>query len=165
MGGEVIVMDEGRVLQTGPTVQVYHNPASLRVAAVFSDPPMNMLEVTLENGVARSRGGLTLPMPPHLARLPEGPRTLGVRANHLSIRPQRGNDIKVQGQVELAEISGSETFIHVRNGDLRWVVQEEGVHEHALHQAVEVFVDPSRLFAFDRAGQLERAPERAAAGG
>ncbi|MFO1050061.1 MAG: ABC transporter ATP-binding protein [Geminicoccaceae bacterium] len=165
MGGEVIVMDEGRVLQTGPTVQVYHNPASLRVAAVFSDPPMNRLEVTLQNGVARSRGGLTLTMPPHLARLPEGPRTLGVRANHLSIRAQRPSDIKLQAQVELAEISGSETFIHVRNGDLRWVVQEEGVHEHALHQAVEVFVDPSRLFAFDRAGQLERAPERAAAGG
>ena len=26
MGGEVIVMDEGRVLQQGPTVQVYHQP-------------------------------------------------------------------------------------------------------------------------------------------
>ena len=26
MGGEVIVMDEGRVLQHGPTVQVYHQP-------------------------------------------------------------------------------------------------------------------------------------------
>ena len=50
MGGEVIVMDEGRVLQQGPTVQVYHRPGSLRVAAVYSDPPMNTLAVTVENG-------------------------------------------------------------------------------------------------------------------
>ena len=48
MGGEVIVMDEGRVLQSGPTVQVYHRPGSLRVAAVYSDPPMNTLAVTVD---------------------------------------------------------------------------------------------------------------------
>ena len=161
MGGEVIVMDEGRVLQTGPTVQVYHQPGSLRVAAVFSDPPMNTIEVSLGNGVAHGRSGLALPMPPHLADLPDGPHTLGVRANHLSIRPQGPNDIAIRGEVELAEISGSETFIHVRNRDLHWVVQQEGVHEHSLHQPVQVFVDPARLYAFDRAGRLERAPERA----
>ena len=67
----------------------------------------------------------------------------------------------IPASVELAEISGSETFIHVKNGDLHWVVQEEGVHEHALHQPVQVFVDPSRLYAFDAAGALEAAPLRA----
>ena len=54
MGGEVIVMDEGRVLQTGPTVQVYHQPGSLRVAAVYSDPPMNTLAVTVEERASRA---------------------------------------------------------------------------------------------------------------
>ena len=69
MGGEVIVMDEGRVLQTGPTVEVYHRPGSLRVAAVYSDPPMNMLAVTVADGVARGRSGLELPLTRHLAGL------------------------------------------------------------------------------------------------
>ena len=32
MGGEVIVMGEGRVLQQGPTIDVYHRPASAAVA-------------------------------------------------------------------------------------------------------------------------------------
>jgi glycerol transport system ATP-binding protein len=88
---------------------------------------------------------------------------LGVRANHLSIRPRGPDDIKIEADVELSEISGSETFIHVRKGDLRWVVQEEGVHEHALHQAVDVHVDPNRLYAFGPDGRLEQAPERAMA--
>jgi glycerol transport system ATP-binding protein len=165
MGGEVIVMDEGCVLQTGPTAQVYHRPGSLRVAAVYSDPPMNTLAVTAEGGVARGRTGLELPMAGHLARLRDGPHTLGVRANHLSIKPRGPDDVRIPANVELAEISGSETFVHVRNGDLHWVVQEEGVHEHALHQPVDVFLDPARLYAFDRSGALELAPARAAGRG
>ena len=165
MGGQVIVMDEGRVLQQGPTVQVYHQPGSLRVAAVYSDPPMNTLAVTVENGVARGRSGLALPLTAHLAGLRDGHRTLGIRANHLSIRRQGPADVAIRADVELAEISGSETFIHVRNGDLHWVVQEEGVHDHALQQSIEVFLDPSRLYAFDTAGKLEAAPDRAMARG
>jgi glycerol transport system ATP-binding protein len=165
MGGEVIVMDEGRILQQGPTVQVYHQPASLRVAAVYSDPPMNTLAVTVEKGVARGRSGLALPLGGHLDRLRDGPHMLGVRANHLSIRARNADEIAISATVELAEISGSETFIHVKNGDLRWVVQEEGVHEHALHQDVRVYLDPSRLYAFDAAGILEAAPVRAMARG
>ena len=57
MGGQVIVLDEGRILQSGPTVAVYHRPGSLRVASVYSDPPMNTLAVTVADGIARSRSG------------------------------------------------------------------------------------------------------------
>ena len=84
--------------------------------------------------------------------------TLGVRANHLSLRRRHRRELAVDATVELAEISGSETFIHVRNGDLHWVVQEEGVHEYALHQPVQVHLDPARLYAFDRGGTLEATP-------
>lgn len=165
MGGQVIVMDEGRVLQRGPTVEVYHHPGSQRVAEVFSDPPMNMLAVTVEAGTARSRSGLTLPLSHHLASLADGPHTLGVRASHLSLRPRQGGDIAIDATVELAEISGSETFIHVHNADLHWVVQEEGVHEHALGQQVKVYLDPARVYGFDRNGALEAAPARASSRG
>jgi glycerol transport system ATP-binding protein len=158
MGGEVIVMDEGRVLQTGATIQVYHQPGSLRVAAVYSDPPMNTLSVTVEEGVARGRSGFAIPLTGHLGVLAAGQHTLGVRANHLSIRRRHEAELAVDATVELAEISGSETFIHVRNGDLHWVVQEEGVHEYGLHQPIQVYLDPARLYAFDRGGTLEAMP-------
>ncbi len=161
MGGRVVVMDAGRVLQTGPTVEVYHRPASQRVAAVFSDPPMNMLPVTVAAGIARSGSGHALPLSQHLAGLPDGPHVLGVRANHLSIRRPRTGHVAIDAQVELAEISGSETFVHVHSGELHWVVQEEGVHEHGLGQPVKVHVDPARIYAFGPDGALEVAPPRA----
>ena len=160
MGGEVIVMDEGRVLQSGPTVEVYHRPGSQRVAAVYSDPPMNTLAVTVEAGIARSSTGIAIPLSQHLAGLPAGPHTLGVRASHLAIRRHRPGHVAIDATVELSEISGSETFIHVQNGDLHWVVQEEGVHEHGLGTPVKVYLDPVRIDAFDRHGTLEVAPLR-----
>jgi glycerol transport system ATP-binding protein len=160
MGGDVIVMDEGRVLQTGPTVEVYHRPASLRVASVFSDPPMNTLSVTVTDGFAYGRSGVKVPLAHHLGRLAPGKHTLGVRANHLSIHRHGEGDLAFDATVELAEISGSETFVHVSNGDLHWVVQEEGVHEHALGQPVRIHLDPARLYAFDGTGSLELAPAR-----
>ena len=48
MGGQVLVMGEGQVLQQGPTLAVYRRPASARVALTFSDPPMNMIDGRIE---------------------------------------------------------------------------------------------------------------------
>jgi glycerol transport system ATP-binding protein len=160
MGGEVLVMDEGRVLQHGPTVEVYHRPGTLRVASVFSDPTMNLVKVKVAVAVAVASGGLRIPLSHHLAGLPAAPYTLGIRANHLSIRRHGEADLEIDATVELAEISGSETFVHVRNADLAWIVQEEGVHEHALGQKVKVYLDPTRLYAFASTGALEIAPPR-----
>ena len=46
LGGNIVVLDEGRVLQNGPTPEAYHNPATTKVAEVFSDPPINFLKGT-----------------------------------------------------------------------------------------------------------------------
>ena len=35
MGGHVVVMAEGRALQAGPMLEVYHRPGSARVATTF----------------------------------------------------------------------------------------------------------------------------------
>src|SRR6478752_8556248 len=43
LGGCTAVLDAGELLQYGPTADVFHRPASLRVARAFSDPPMNLL--------------------------------------------------------------------------------------------------------------------------
>ena len=56
LGGYTAVMDEGELLQYGPTAEVFHRPQSLRVARAFSDPPMNLMAGdALADGV-RSEG-------------------------------------------------------------------------------------------------------------
>jgi glycerol transport system ATP-binding protein len=43
LGGHTAVLAEGRVLQFGPMAHVFRRPATLAVARVFSDPPLNVI--------------------------------------------------------------------------------------------------------------------------
>jgi glycerol transport system ATP-binding protein len=158
MGGEVLVMGEGRVLQHGPTLAVYRRPASAQVALTFSDPPMNMIEGRVEGGAALLGREVRVPLTHHLADLAPGRYRFGVRASHLAMQARDAADVAVPGEVELAEISGSETFVHVRHNDIAWVVQQEGVHAHRLGERVAIHVSPARLFAFAEDGALRAAP-------
>lgn len=159
LNGNIIVVAEGRVLQSGPTLQVYNNPASTRVGHVFSDPPMNMAAGEVSAGAAAIAGDVRLPLQAHLSSLGEGAYTFGVRASHLSLSRTAADDIEIDGTVDLAEVSGSETFVHVVHGETSLVVQEKGVHSIGIGKDIRVFLDPDYLFAFDGAGRLVAAPQ------
>jgi glycerol transport system ATP-binding protein len=158
LGGNIVIVAEGRVLQSGPTLEVYNSPASTRVGAVFSDPPMNMAAGVVSAGAAALAGDVRLPLRAHLSGLGEGAYTFGIRASHLSLSRAATEDIEIQGTVDLAEVSGSETFVHVVHGDTSLVVQEEGVHSIGIGKEIRVFLDPDNLFAFDGGGRLVAAP-------
>jgi glycerol transport system ATP-binding protein len=158
MGGNVVVMGEGRVLQAGPTLDVYHRPGSTRVAETFSDPAMNMIDVNVRDGVARSRSGFVMPLDGPLASLTPGRYRFGIRANHLSLQQHGPNEMAIEAKVDLAEISGSETFVHLHHNNLDWVVQEEGVHVIARGAEITFFLDPDKLYVFGDTGALERSP-------
>ncbi|WP_341677967.1 ABC transporter ATP-binding protein [Niveibacterium sp. SC-1] len=162
LGGRVVVMGEGRVLQHGPTLDVFHHPCSTRVAGIFSDPPMNLFPADVEAGARSARliEGLRLPLGAHLAGLPAGALQLGLRPNHLRLEPRSAEDHVLSVEVELAEISGSDTFVHARWGGIGLVAQLPGVHRFAIGERVALHVNPDEFFAFDAAGALLAAPDR-----
>ncbi len=162
LGGYTAVMDAGELLQYGPTADVFHAPASIRVARAFSDPPMNLLAAEVAAGGARLTGGplLALALPDHATRA----LTLGIRASALRVRARPG-DVALPGVVELAEISGSNTFVHVKTLVGEVVAQLTGVHDFQLGAAVTLHVDPAQVYAFDAAGKLLTAPARNSSGG
>jgi len=146
LGGWTAVMDAGELLQYGPTAQVFHHPANLRVARAFSDPPMNLLP----QGAPAL--GLRLP-----AVTPDS--TVGLRASALRVQ-QRPGDLALAGTVELAEISGSDTFVHVHTAAGELVVQLTGVHFFDLGAAITLYLDPAQVYVFGANGLLVQAPLR-----
>ena len=146
LGGWTAVMDGGELLQYGPTAEVFHHPASIRVARAFSDPPMNLLE----RGAPRL--GLLNP-----AATPD--TTIGLRASALRVQ-QRAGDLALPGQVELAEISGSDTFVHVATAAGELVAQLTGVHFFALGAPITLYLDPAQVYVFGGDGLLLQAPSR-----
>ncbi len=159
LGGNVIVMHEGRILQEGPTTEVYQNPASMQVAEVFSDPPINFIPVHIDGECARLGNELCLPLTEQTAALPQGEYTYGIRSNRFSLSPRSGEDVAIRGEVGLAEINGSETFIHFRQGKESYVVQEEGVHSYKVGNTISVYAHPGDFYVFNKAGKLLVAPK------
>ena len=161
LGGYTAVMKEGRVLQYGPTLEVFRQPQSLDVARAFSDPPINVLQATPHAGAWRLDNGsmLALEKTAH-AR----PVQLGLRASALRTE-QRPTDLALPGRVQLAEISGTDTFVHLDCGGLELVLQKTGVHGFDIGQALNVFIDPHDAYVFDAAGALLRAPLNPSQGG
>ncbi len=158
LGGRTAVLHEGRLLQFGPTAEVYHRPNSITCAQNFSDPPMNVIPGRIENGTGVMSGDIHFRPASHMAGLADGEYRFGVRANHLAVQRMSERAVAVPGIVELAEVSGSETFIHVTHGETSCVVQEDGVHSMRIDEAVEIYVDPGNLFVFGPDEGLVAAP-------
>jgi len=159
LGGDILVLDEGRQLQKGPTQDVYRNPSMEAVARVFNDPQMNMIDGRVEGDHIVLGQAVTLPRSSHLAALSDGNYRFGLRANALGLSRSSGDDVEFEARVELGEINGSETFVHIHHNDVLWVVQEDGVHTHSLGQLITVYFNPEYLFAFDEQGPLAAAPK------
>lgn len=165
-GGRTVVMDQGRILQQGFAIEAFCAPASAAVAKVFSDPPMNFLVAEVSGGSVAVAGLAPFASPPQFGDTVVGSVMLGVRPHQIFLRRRGDDDLEVHGHLKLAEITGSETFLHVEHdaGDL--VVQATGVHGYELGERLAVFVPAAAMFAFAQPGGelLANPPWRASDG-
>ena len=157
LGGYTAVLDAGELLQYGPTSEVFHKPASLRVARAFSDPPMNLMAATTAVGGVHLDGGPLLQLNP--PTLIGSKLTVGLRASAMRVHAREG-DIALPGRVELTEISGSDTFVHLHTLVGELVAQLTGVHYFELGANVTVYFNPSQAYLFDATGRLALSPVR-----
>jgi glycerol transport system ATP-binding protein len=157
LGGYTAVLDQGELLQYGPTAEVFHKPASLRVARAFSDPPMNLLAATATANGVHLDGG---PLLTRVLTSQSTPKlTVGLRANAVRVQARPG-DVALPGTVELAEISGSDTFVHVHTLVGELVAQLTGVHYFELGTSITLHFDPAQAYVFDALGMLVLSPVR-----
>lgn len=155
MGGHTAVLDQGELLQYGSTLEVFLRPNSIRVAQAFSDPPMNLLSAQAHAQGLWLGDGRLCPLP-----LPDASgvqRMLGLRASALHLHAQAG-DMAVPAQVELSEISGSDTYVHLRTALGALVMQLPGIHKFALDSMLTVYFHPQQAYVFDSHGPLLLAP-------
>ncbi|MDR2327886.1 MAG: ABC transporter ATP-binding protein [Acidovorax sp.] len=151
LGGYTAVLDAGELLQYGPTAQVFHAPRSLRVARAFSDPPINLAQVQLVQGGRQMQlpdGSVLDLLHPLDPGQNQGTAVLGVRAHALRLQAGPG-DVALRGQVHLAEISGSDTFVHVQLPWGDWVAQLTGVHKVEINQPISVYLSPLDCYVFE----------------
>ncbi len=164
LGGNTTLLHEGRVVQNGPVMDVYRAPVNTLAAQLFSEPPMNMIrgrvtdtEVTFDE---YSHHALTK----ELRRLAPGDYWFGIRPSHIGLVPASDDDLEMSMEVELSDISGSETFMHVENSHFEMVLQLMGVHQYHTGAPIKVYLPINKLFVFDNNEQLVHTPSRVSGG-
>lgn len=161
LGGDTVCMWEGQALQVGETPKVYRHPDTLRVAQVFSDPPLNIIGIEKKGGQVTYAGGERAQASGLYANLSDGVYRIGFRAHQLEVGSTAAGRHKFSATVTVTEITGSESFVHLHVHDTDWVSVLHGVHEYEPGRVLEAAIDADNIFVFDAADRLVASPATA----
>jgi glycerol transport system ATP-binding protein len=130
----------------------------LRVAQVFSDPPLNVVGIEKRNGSVKYAGGIEAPASGLYAGLGDGPYRVGFRAHQLELANGVAGRHAFAATVTVTEITGSESFVHLNRDASNWVAVLHGVHEFPPGHVLDAVLDPNNVFVFDADGRVVAAP-------
>jgi sn-glycerol 3-phosphate transport system ATP-binding protein len=155
LADRLVVMNEGRIEQTGSPVEVYRRPASLFVAGFIGSPPMNFLEArALAPDLVSLASGHTLRSPPDVALPPAGtPITIGFRPEDVRIAGTSAEDA-LEFEIELAEELGAGLLLHGMLAGIQAVVALPSGTSHRGKARIPVHIPPEALHIFDAASGL-----------
>lgn len=154
LGDNSVALHEGKVVQTGTAVDLYHNPDNLVVAEIFSDPPLNVVSASKKDGVMSLDGGngeppLSLPSVPPFSQLANGQYSVAFRAHQLRDQKPEESHISFDGIVQITEITGSESFVHIRVCGHNWVMQTANIKSRDIGEHLSCQIHPHNVMIFD----------------
>ena len=174
LGDRIVIMKEGYVQQIGTPRQVFHDPNNLFVAGFIGTPQMNFFHGELHregDTYFLELGGTRLEIAEEKQKnlrqydVPAQPVVAGIRPEHVLLTEGEG----FSGQVDVIEMMGSNTHLHVRFGDEECVIVvpdgDEPVREFQHGETVQFMFHADRIHLFSRETEqnLEHAPAAPAA--
>jgi sn-glycerol 3-phosphate transport system ATP-binding protein len=138
MADMVVLMQGGRVLQTGAPEELYYRPANTFVAEFVGAPPMALID-------GRALPGF------------EGAATIGLRAENISVA--RAGQGRLTCRVTECEFLGSETFIGLSHPAASGLtVSMPGLRHIPSGEELNIGFSDDDLHFFDSAGQRTTRP-------
>jgi len=158
LGDEVVVINEGRLQQMGTPREVFDYPASLFVADLIGDPPMNFLDVDLasQNGELLFRtldGACELPVPAELKpKLQKGTKKrfrIGFRPMFVKHYLSQPESCHIQGAVYVFERFETGGVLTVAAGQNRVLASTEPNLTVHIDQPVWLSLEENCIRVFD----------------
>ena len=157
MGERICIMRDGRIVQVGPPLEVYRNPADTFVAGFLASPPMNLLDARLGG----STGLDAVELPPVGLPLLAGHRqalrgrageaiTFGIRPEDLDVEPSAAQHAPIAVTVVAVEALGPEVIlVGALPGGQEVSARLESDFSAPAGSEVQLHVDLERLHFFD----------------
>ena len=156
LADKIVVLQSGRIEQTGAPLDIYNNPQNVFVAGFIGSPRMNLIEATANQGA----DGWTLTAPnmsvpiPNVDGLANGAHcTVGIRPEHVSIATEGSGHTKAQ--VAFAEQLGGETYLYCDvEGSPQITVHQPGQLPVIKGQTLALNFALENMHLFDANGQV-----------
>ncbi|NDU99372.1 ABC transporter ATP-binding protein [Pseudoroseicyclus tamaricis] len=154
LADKIVVLQDGRVAQTGAPLDVFERPRNLFVAGFIGAPAMNVLPAEMGEGPVVRALGLEIPVEPGRFDLPPAgaPVTLGIRSEDIvpeghGQRPQTGADLS--GQVKFSEVLGNESLVFFDVGGVELVSRMQRPRPVREGEELSFRIDGTRIHLFD----------------
>lgn len=154
LGDRIGVLADGRFQQIGPPASIYADPINAKVAQLFGDPTLNLVQRPVAGDAGRrwiEWLGARIPLPGHHAS-PERRFMLGVRPEHIEVSPIQRPGWEL---VELDAVTplGTRSLLLLKDPCGQEVIascpEDEATGFGRGHRNVWVHVDPGRVLVFD----------------
>jgi ABC-type sugar transport system ATPase subunit len=151
LADKIVVMNQGRIEQTGKPLDLYYKPANKFVANFIGSPAMNMIDIEVSGkNKGHTADGTVLSL-----SLPEDVKvgrkiTLGARPEHLALGPAGKG---LTGQLDLVERLGEVGYAHIdMPGGNRFIVEVRGATKAVRGEKVGIVLDAANLHFFGEDG-------------
>ena len=115
LADRIVLLKAGRIEQVGTPAEIYNHPVSRFAAGFIGTPAMNFIDCVASNAdgiTVLDSGDAKWRLPSSLFAIGDGQSVvLGVRPNHMFTTSAGGQQIEMQGQVDLVELLGAESLV------------------------------------------------------
>ena len=157
LGDRVCVMNDGRIEQVGPPIEVYDTPRTRFVAGFIGTPAMNIIlgKLTRLNGhVAFAGEQFTLVLSEEFGRFL---KTHEDREIEFGIRPEDVNrddpeseeGTFIPGTVQIVEALGNEQLVYVKSGDTNLISRRDAHIRASPGDELKLIPDLDKIHLFD----------------
>lgn len=159
MGDRVAVMNNGKIMQVGPPLDVFRKPSNIFVAGFIGTPPMNFFECTLSRD---SDGGYVLDGKFFTIELDEETHRLisqkieddrvvvGIRPHDLQFTRERNRSGVFEAEIFAVEPLGTETVVDLQAGGDVYKLVTPGSFYGRIGEKILVMIPWEKVHLFDK---------------
>ena len=147
---ELVLLEQGSVLQAGDPMHLMQNPASVVCADLMADPGINQVKGLLSDGLLKLDG------------IDARSSIFAVRPDHLHLTPLAKDNVRFNAHTLFSESNGSDTYLHmslepqllannmpaIHSSQAVWVAHFQGHHNFIPGEAIELYISAQDLKAF-----------------
>ena len=141
LADRVVVMNKGIVQQVGDPTEIYDTPANTFVASFIGNPAMNLIDGEIGAGTFASEN-----VEIHGLDAPDGPVTLGYRAEDAQVVPSAG---QINAAVYTIELLGDATMVTVRIANHMANVKTDKTFRASIGDRVSISIPAEICHLFD----------------